>query len=154
MSRLPFFNLRMGLPVKIVSIILMSILLLFFLPSLKNGLRSLFSGDVSVSLAREAPWKGEWTSHNAILGFDGADQNNTDNSIISDENTFEQRIAIGVILPLSGDYAAFGKSVLNGIFLASGVFGPWSAELLPVDIIVKDSKGDPSVTIKCRRGTF
>lgn len=153
-SRLPFFYLRTGLSVKIVSIILLSVLLFFFLPPLKNGLRSLFSGDVSVSLAREVPWKWELTPHNVILGFDRADQNKTDNSIISGENIFEERIAIGVVLPLSGDYAAFGKSVLNGIFLASGVFGPWSAELLPIDIIVKDSKGDPLVTVNAIEELF
>ncbi len=153
-SRPPFLNLRINRPVKVVSIILLSILFVFFLPQLKNGLRSLFSGDVPVSSAREVPGKGVWTPYNVDLDPDRADQDNTDSSIIFDENTFEERIAIGVILPLSGDYAAFGKSVLNGIFLASGVFGPWSAELLPVDIIVKDSKGDPSVTINAVEELF
>jgi ABC-type branched-subunit amino acid transport system substrate-binding protein len=144
----------MNRPVKIVSIILLSLLFVFFLPQLKNGLRSLFNGDVPVSFAREVPGEGVWTPHNINLGSDRADQDNTDSSIIFDENTFKERITIGVILPLSGDYAAFGKSVLNGIFLASGVFGPWSAELLPIDIIVKDSKGDSLVTVNAVEELF
>lgn len=51
--------------------------------------------------------------------------------------------AIGVLLPLKGDYAAFGEEALNGILLAAGVFGALPPK---IEVIVKDTGTDlPSV---------
>lgn len=47
--------------------------------------------------------------------------------------------AIGVLLPLKGDYAAFGEEALNGVLLAAGVFGNGPAK---VEVIVKDTGTD------------
>ena len=52
---------------------------------------------------------------------------------------------LGVILPLSGRYAAFGEQALKGILLAADTFGT-TFELnkgLSLEIIVKDTKDDP-----------
>jgi len=54
--------------------------------------------------------------------------------------------AIGVILPLRGEYAAFGEEALKGVLLATGIFG--KDETPPVEVLVKDSGEDPSVTAK------
>lgn len=43
--------------------------------------------------------------------------------------------AIGVLLPLKGDYASFGEDALSGILLAANAFGPAGSE---VEVIVKD----------------
>lgn len=47
--------------------------------------------------------------------------------------------AIGVLLPLKGDYKAFGEEALNGILLAAGVFGGAPPR---VEVIVKDTGTD------------
>ncbi|MDP2690048.1 MAG: penicillin-binding protein activator [Deltaproteobacteria bacterium] len=44
--------------------------------------------------------------------------------------------AIGVLLPLKGDYARFGEEALSGILLAADVFGNGSNG--PVEVIVRD----------------
>lgn len=56
------------------------------------------------------------------------------------------RYAIGVILPLRGEYADFGEEALKGVLLATGVFA--KDETPPVEILVKDSGEDPTVTAK------
>ncbi|MDT8318339.1 MAG: penicillin-binding protein activator [bacterium] len=48
---------------------------------------------------------------------------------------------IGCILPLSGRYAPYGEKLLKGVQLAAGIFS--SEEGLPINLIIKDSKGDP-----------
>ena len=48
---------------------------------------------------------------------------------------------IGCILPLSGRYAAYGEKLLKGVQLAAGIFS--GEEGLPINLIIKDSKGDP-----------
>lgn len=58
---------------------------------------------------------------------------------------------IGVILPLSGKYAAFGEQALKGILLAAGVFetkGQDDIQTVNVEVIVKDSKDDPALSAK------
>ena len=54
--------------------------------------------------------------------------------------------AIGVLLPLKGDYASFGEDALSGVLMAAGVFGDsqgtGGAE---VDVIVKDITDASSV---------
>ncbi|MFQ5736159.1 MAG: penicillin-binding protein activator [Thermodesulfobacteriota bacterium] len=44
--------------------------------------------------------------------------------------------AIGVLLPLKGDYAQFGEAALGGILLAADVFGAATGE--PVEVMVRD----------------
>lgn len=56
------------------------------------------------------------------------------------------RYAIGVILPLRGEYADFGEEALKGVLLGAGVFGEESG--YPVEVLVKDSGEDPTVTAK------
>ncbi len=51
--------------------------------------------------------------------------------------------AIGVLLPLKGDYAAFGEDALSGILLAAGIFGPREQR---VEVIVKDVSDQSSVS--------
>jgi ABC-type branched-subunit amino acid transport system substrate-binding protein/predicted negative regulator of RcsB-dependent stress response len=48
---------------------------------------------------------------------------------------------IGCILPLSGRYAPYGEKLLKGVQLAAGIFS--SEEGVPINLIIKDSKGDP-----------
>ncbi len=52
---------------------------------------------------------------------------------------------IGCILPLSGDFGAYGKQVLNGIELALGVFSDTSS---PYRLFIMDSKGVPELAVK------
>lgn len=51
---------------------------------------------------------------------------------------------IGVVLPLSGKYKIYGDSVLHGIECAAGVVQPCTSPIR-VDLVVKDSKGEPNV---------
>lgn len=51
---------------------------------------------------------------------------------------------IGVVLPLSGKYKLYGESVLHGIECAAGVVQPCTSPIR-VDLVVKDSKGEPNV---------
>ncbi len=53
-----------------------------------------------------------------------------------------ERFAVGVVLPLSGSQAAFGKKALEGILLASGVYATGN-EPSPIRIFVEDSGGTP-----------
>lgn len=53
-----------------------------------------------------------------------------------------EKIRIGVILPLSGKYKAFGEATLKGILLGAGIFGG-KTNAPQVKLIVEDSKGDP-----------
>ena len=53
---------------------------------------------------------------------------------------------IGCILPLSGRYAPYGEKLLKGIQLAAGIFS--SEEGLPINLIIKDSKGDPDEAVR------
>jgi len=55
---------------------------------------------------------------------------------------------IGVVLPLSGPYARFGEESLQGVLLATRIFGPAEAqpdldERSPLRVLVRDSGGDP-----------
>lgn len=50
--------------------------------------------------------------------------------------------AIGVILPLKGQYSAYAEDALNGVLLAASVFG--KADGAGVEVIVKDVGSDPA----------
>jgi hypothetical protein len=55
---------------------------------------------------------------------------------------------LGVVLPLSGPYARFGEESLQGVLLATGIFGPGEVkpdlkEMAPLRVLVRDSGGDP-----------
>lgn len=50
---------------------------------------------------------------------------------------------IGVVLPLSGKFKIYGESVLHGIECAAGVVPPCTSPL-HVELVVKDSHGDPA----------
>jgi len=54
---------------------------------------------------------------------------------------------IGCILPLSGRFAVYGKKLLNGVQLAAGIFDDQMEER-PVNLIIKDSMGDPAEASK------
>jgi len=56
------------------------------------------------------------------------------------------RFLIGCILPLSGAYAAFGERALTGIELALNLFNA-QVHTHPVQLAVKDSKGDPKEAV-------
>jgi ABC-type branched-subunit amino acid transport system substrate-binding protein len=56
------------------------------------------------------------------------------------------RFLIGCILPLSGPYAAFGERALTGIELALNLFNA-QVHTHPVQLAVKDSKGDPNEAV-------
>jgi len=49
--------------------------------------------------------------------------------------------AIGVLLPLKGDYRSFGEEALQGVLLAAGVFGALSPDM---EVVVKDTGIDQS----------
>lgn len=53
---------------------------------------------------------------------------------------------IGCILPLSGRFAPYGQKVLKGVQLAAEIFG--NSDGRPVNLIIKDSKGDPVEAVK------
>jgi ABC-type branched-subunit amino acid transport system substrate-binding protein/predicted negative regulator of RcsB-dependent stress response len=53
-----------------------------------------------------------------------------------------ERSAVGVVLPLSGSQAPFGKRALDGILLASGVYGG-SGDGASIRVYVEDSGGTP-----------
>jgi len=58
---------------------------------------------------------------------------------------------IGVILPLSGKYAAFGEQALKGILLAAGIFETKRQDNIQaanVEIIIKDTRDDPIASAK------
>lgn len=52
---------------------------------------------------------------------------------------------IGVVLPLSGKYARYGEAILDGVSCAMGLFDPCTPPSLPVQIVVKDSKGNATL---------
>ena len=55
----------------------------------------------------------------------------------------EPRIPVGMILPLSGDFAVIGSDCKQGIDLALREFGGGA----PIDLIYGDSKGDPMTAV-------
>ncbi len=52
-----------------------------------------------------------------------------------------EKTHVGVVLPLSGKYSAYGKRALDGIMLASGAFSREGAS--PIRLFVEDSGGNP-----------
>lgn len=60
-----------------------------------------------------------------------------------------QEATVGVILPLSGDYAEQAKSVLAGIYYAQKKFSTTSD--MKINLIVKDSEGDMLKLVKSSR---
>lgn len=54
---------------------------------------------------------------------------------------------IGVLLPLTGKYAVFGEQVLHGIMLGVDFFSPGNPEGVNIEVIVKDTQGDPQVAV-------
>ena len=60
---------------------------------------------------------------------------------------------IGVILPLSGNYAVYGEKALQGILTAFGIFSPLEDDNseLDIEIVVKDSGADPMKTSQAVR---
>ncbi|MBW8034926.1 MAG: ABC transporter substrate-binding protein [Planctomycetes bacterium] len=61
-----------------------------------------------------------------------------------------EEIKIGVILPLTGDLANFGRTVLNGIELAMGDFSSTN-RTRKIVLEVEDSQGRPSVAVSALR---
>jgi len=53
------------------------------------------------------------------------------------------RNAIGIVLPLSGKWAAFGQRFLYGAALALGAFHPLPESRFPFELYVADSQSDP-----------
>ncbi|OGQ04503.1 MAG: hypothetical protein A2W61_07515 [Deltaproteobacteria bacterium RIFCSPLOWO2_01_44_7] len=58
---------------------------------------------------------------------------------------------IGVILPLSGSFARFGESALDGVGCAIGLFEPCGGALSNIQIVVKDTKGSPGASSQAVR---
>lgn len=55
---------------------------------------------------------------------------------------------IGVVLPLSGRYQAFGDRLLHGLVLAAGVFsGPQPGDP-PLRLAIRDSAGEPAAAVR------
>jgi ABC-type branched-subunit amino acid transport system substrate-binding protein len=50
---------------------------------------------------------------------------------------------LGVVLPLSGDFADFGEESLRGILLAAGVFDPPPGSATNVRVLIRDTRGRP-----------
>ncbi len=51
----------------------------------------------------------------------------------------------GCLLPLSGPFAPFGEEVLNGIQLGLGVFGEAQGDGPRIEMVIKDTEGDPGI---------
>ena len=62
------------------------------------------------------------------------------------KNAYFQRSTIGCLLPLSGPYQAFGLRALKGLELAQAQFS-MQAGNPPLNIIIKDTGGDPDKTM-------
>ena len=62
-------------------------------------------------------------------------------------NKKEEVIKIGVILPLSGDVAVYGKSLQNGLDLALGKYMKENPLKMKVKLIYEDSKADPKIAV-------
>jgi branched-chain amino acid transport system substrate-binding protein len=62
------------------------------------------------------------------------------------KNAVFNRNTIGVLLPLSGSYEAFGQRALRGIELALVQFSSQTGNP-PINIIVKDTEADPDKTV-------
>jgi len=56
-------------------------------------------------------------------------------------------ITVGCLLPLSGSFALYGEEVLNGIQLGMDIF-KLQQEGRPIELVIKDTKGDAEETIK------
>lgn len=61
-----------------------------------------------------------------------------------------KEVRIGVILPLSGAFAIYGKSSLHGIECAAGLRSPCAADK-NFTLVTKDSLGDPKVAAQAVR---
>ncbi|MCK4536710.1 MAG: ABC transporter substrate-binding protein, partial [Desulfuromonadales bacterium] len=103
------------------------------LAMLKLGWRSL--GEGQKELAQQ------WVAQvlNGPLGFAYRDEALTLLSQLTDPSQLQR--AIGVLLPLSGRYAAFGKLVQRGMEQAREDFRP----TVPVRFLYRDTAGDPGV---------
>lgn len=53
---------------------------------------------------------------------------------------------IGVILPLTGEYAVYGESALHGMECAAGIFSPCHGDSLVLE--VRDTGGDPATAVR------
>lgn len=62
-------------------------------------------------------------------------------------NKKEEVIKIGVILPLSGDVAIYGKSLQNGLDLALEKYTKENPNKMKVKLIYEDSKADPKIAV-------
>lgn len=60
--------------------------------------------------------------------------------------TGKEKVRIGVVMPLSGDLANFGKTVLNGIELAADEFRADNPDL-QIHVIEEDSQAKPSIAV-------
>lgn len=101
-----------------------------YVAMLKLGWHFLANGETELaqnwaSAALEAPW-----------GFPYRDEVLSLQSQLTDPSQLQR--AIGVLLPLSGRYAAFGNRVKNGMELALEAFRP----NIPVRFIYRDTMGD------------
>jgi ABC-type branched-subunit amino acid transport system substrate-binding protein len=107
-----------------------------YLAMLKLGWRLLANGEKELaqnwaSAALQAPW-----------GFPYRDEVLSLQSQLTDPGQLQR--AIGVLLPLTGRYAAFGNRVKNGMDLALEAFRP----NIPVRLIYRDTKGDEETAIQ------
>ncbi len=59
-------------------------------------------------------------------------------------------LRIGVILPLSGPYALYGRSTLHGIECAAGVKSPCESHV-PIELVVRDADSDPQKVVQAVR---
>ena len=66
----------------------------------------------------------------------------TADSVPSHEPPRGDNYKIGVILPLTGKYAIYGASTLNGIECAVGIFAPCEG-LINAELVIKDDAGLP-----------
>ena len=62
-----------------------------------------------------------------------------------------ETVSVGVILPLTGRLSVFGEQVLHGVMLAVDLFASGSGGGSRIEVIIKDSKGDPEVATKAVR---
>ena len=60
------------------------------------------------------------------------------------------RTRIGVLLPLSGEYAVYGESALQGMECAGGIFAPCRGDL-GVTLEIRDTQGDPKRAVQLLR---
>ncbi|MDZ7699580.1 MAG: penicillin-binding protein activator [Deltaproteobacteria bacterium] len=113
-----------------------------YAPRVYFKLASLYLAQDNLPAAREA-------ANDLIASTDKAEWISSGNNLLK---TIRERMAVregvvGCLLPLTGPFAIYGKAVLNGIVLGSGIPGSGD-ETAGLELVIRDTKGDRQATLQ------